>query len=67
MTKYGLKLINELFELIFSQLKFAILFIANNRKTNQHILRYYFDVSLNLKGVKILPKFWFLLLHHEPI
>lgn len=67
MTKYGLELENELLELIFSQLKPAILFIANNRKTNQHILRYYLDVSLYLKGVKILPEFRFFLLHHEPI
>ena len=34
MTKYGLKLINEFLELIFSELKLAILFIADNRKTN---------------------------------
>lgn len=67
MAQYGLKLINELLELIFSQLKPAVLLIANYGKTNQHILGYYLDVSLYLKGVKVLPEFRFLLLHHEPI
>jgi hypothetical protein len=57
MAEYGFKLINELFKLFLSQLKLAVLLIANNGKANQYILWNNLDISLNFKGVKVLPEF----------
>ena len=64
MTEYSLKLKYELFELFLCKLKSAFLLVAKDRKADKDIFWYNFDVSLHLKGVKVLAEFRLLLLNY---